>query len=45
VQDEKSREWRKPRPQYKKDEVAPAKPKVEAFKGRHHKKAEGNQQV
>jgi hypothetical protein len=33
VQDEESREWRKPQPQYKEDEVSPTKPKV--FKGRH----------
>jgi hypothetical protein len=31
VQDEESREWRKPRPQYKKVKVAPTKPKVDSF--------------
>jgi hypothetical protein len=30
--------WRKPRPQYKKDEVAPTKPKVKAFNRRHQPK-------
>jgi hypothetical protein len=35
VQDEESREWRKPQPQYKEDKVAPTEPKVKAFKGRH----------
>jgi hypothetical protein len=31
VQDVESREWRKPRPQYKKEKVAPTKPKVDSL--------------
>jgi hypothetical protein len=31
VQNEESREWRKPQPQYKEDEVAPTKPKVDSL--------------
>jgi hypothetical protein len=31
VQDEEARGWRKPRPQHKKDEVAPTKPKVDSL--------------
>jgi hypothetical protein len=38
VQDEKSRRWRKPHPQYKEDKVAPTKPKVETSKGSHQPK-------
>jgi hypothetical protein len=33
VQDEEARRWREPRPQHKKDEVAPIKPKVKSFNG------------
>jgi hypothetical protein len=35
VQDEEARGWMKPQPQYKKDEVAPTKPKDKAFNGCH----------
>jgi hypothetical protein len=38
VQDEEARMWREPRPQQKKDEVAPTKPKDKAFNGRHQPK-------
>jgi hypothetical protein len=31
VQDEEARRWRKPRPQYKKEKVAPTKPKVDSI--------------
>jgi hypothetical protein len=31
VQDEEDRGWRKPRPQYKKEKVAPTKPKVDSL--------------
>jgi hypothetical protein len=31
VQDEESREWREPRAQYKKEKVAPTKPKVDSL--------------
>jgi uncharacterized iron-regulated membrane protein len=31
VQDEESREWRKPVPQFKKEKVAPTKPKVDSL--------------
>jgi hypothetical protein len=38
VQDEEARGWRKPQPQYKKEKVAPTKPKVKSFNGRHQPK-------
>jgi hypothetical protein len=38
VQDEEARGRRKPRPQYKKEKVAPTKPKVKTLNGRHQPK-------
>jgi hypothetical protein len=38
VQDEEDRRLREPRPQHKEDEVAPTKPKVKSFNGRHQPK-------
>jgi hypothetical protein len=38
VQDEEAGGWRKPRPQYKKDKVAPTIPKVKAFNRCHQPK-------
>jgi hypothetical protein len=39
VQDEEARGWKKPQPQHKKGEVAPTKPKVKSFNGRHKPKS------
>jgi hypothetical protein len=38
VHDEEARRWRKPRPQHKKDEVTPNKPKDKSFNKRHKPK-------
>jgi hypothetical protein len=38
VQDEEARRWKEPRPQHKKDEVAPTKPKVKSFNECHQAK-------
>jgi hypothetical protein len=44
VQDEEARRWREPRPQHKKDEVSPTKPKVKSFNAPPTQEVKGNQQ-